>query len=177
MPGEMRSGKAATGDARLVTILGVVWIALLVVVYIVLAGWARAEDTRVTRLNRELEELKEASSEYFRLEVNVNELEAKQRSLNDVVGDPTMAVPIMAYLSRMVPANIQLTGLSLSNQRSIKLTGVVSSEPFLLDVNLSQFMIDIENSPHFRSVQLVSKGRSVMQGETVLDFELQCTTE
>ena len=83
----------------------------------------------------------------------------------------------MAEMTTMVPDNIQLNTLSLAGQKTVKLTGVVSDEPFLLDIDLSQFMIDLENSPGFQQVQLVSKNRSTLQGAPVLEFEIQCVTE
>ncbi len=177
LPGEMRTGKSQTRDVRLVTVLGILWVALLIVVYIVLAGWSQASAAQASRLEKELRATEEANREYFELEAEVNELEAKQRSLRDVVGDQLITVPLMAHLTRIVPQNIQLTGFSLAGQRDVKLTGVVSSEPHFLDVNLSQFMIDLETSPYFRRVQLISKGRNALQGETVLEFEIQCGLE
>jgi hypothetical protein len=38
-------------------------------------------------------------------------------------------------------------------------------------------MIDLESSPGFQQVQLISKNRSTLQGEAVLEFEIQCVTE
>jgi len=86
-------------------------------------------------------------------------------------------VPVLAEVTQMVPDNIQLNSLVLTGQKTVKMTGVVSAEPFLLDIDLSQFMIDLENSPGFQQVQLVSKNRSTLQGAAVLEFEIQCVTE
>jgi Tfp pilus assembly protein PilN len=104
-------------------------------------------------------------------------MEAKQRSLTAVVGEQIISVPVMAEVTQMVPDNIQLNSLALTGQKTVKMTGVVSADPFLLDIDLSQFMIDLENSPGFQQVQLVSKSRSTLQGEAVLEFEIQCVTE
>ncbi len=177
LPAEMRVGKFQTSDARLVTVIGVIWIALLVVIYIVLAGWSQASAHQVSRLKRDLKATEEINREYFELEKEVNEAKAKQRSLRDVVGEELPTVPLMAQLTRIVPSNIQLNTLSLSGQRNAKMTGVVSGEPFLLDVNLSQFMIDLELHPSLANVRLISKSRTILQGETVLEFEIQCVTE
>lgn len=177
LPGEMKTGKAAAGDVRLVTIIGILWVALLVVIFVGLAGWSQAAANRVETLKRDLKELEDVNAEYFALEKQVRDLEAKQRSLTEVVGEEMVTVPVMAHLTRIVPENIQLNSMALTGQRNVKLTGVVSSEPFLLDIDLSQFMIDLEMSPHFQNVQLVNKGRNSMMGETVLDFEIQCGTE
>ena len=76
-------------------------------------------------------------------------MEAKQRSLTAVVGEEIISAPVMAEVTRMVPDNIQLNSLALTGQKTVKMTGVVSADPFLLDIDLSQFMIDLENSPGF----------------------------
>jgi len=132
---------------------------------------------QANRLRRDLKATEETNKEYFALEGQINELQSRQRSLTEVVGDYTAAVPVMAQLTRIVPQNVQLTNVSLTDGSNVKVTGVVSGEPFLLDVDLSQFLIDLETSPGFQQIQLVSKNRSSLQGETVLEFELQCETE
>lgn len=177
LPGEMKAGKYQARDIRLVTVLGIVWVALLVVVYIALAGWSQAAAFQVGRLQRDLKATEESNREYFVLDQQVKDIEAKQRSLRDIVGGEARSVPIMAQLSRLVPQNIQLNTLALVGQRDVKMTGVVSGEPFLLDINLSQFMIDLEAHPQFKQVQLNTKSRTALQGETVLEFEILCTTE
>jgi len=121
--------------------------------------------------------LEQANQEYFTLEKAIQELEARQRSLKEVVGEELPTVPVMAKLTQIVPPNIQLGTFALSNRTNCKMTGVVSGEPHLLDIDLAQFMIDLERSPSFKQVQLVSKNRSTLQGETVLEFEIQCVTE
>lgn len=177
LPGEMKTGKFVGQDVKIVTVLGILWAALLVVIYVVLAGWSQASASQVKRLRTELKKTEDANREYFELDKQVKEIEAKQRSLQGVVGEQLVTVPLMAHLTRIVPSNIQLATASLTGNQNFKLTGVVSSEPFLLDINLSQFLIDLEASPHFKGVQLVSKGRTSLQGETVLEFEIQCATE
>jgi len=177
LPGEMKSGKFVARDIRLAVAGGVLWVGLLVVIYVVLAGWSQASVAQVSRLRRDLKATEDANKEYFALEDQIKEMEAKQRSLTGVVGEEIISVPVLAAVTRMIPANIQLNSLALTGQRTVKLTGVVSSEPFLLDIDLSQFMIDLENSPGFQQVQLVSKNRSTLQGEAVLEFEIQCVTE
>jgi Tfp pilus assembly protein PilN len=173
----MKTGKFVARDIRLAIVGGVLWVGILVVIYIVLAGAAQATAMQVSGLQRDLKATEDANKEYFALEAQVKDMEAKQRSLTAVVGEQIISVPVMAEVTRMVPDNIQLNTLALTGQKTVKMTGVVSADPFLLDIDLSQFMIDLENSPGFQQVQLVSKNRSSLQGEAVLDFEIQCVTE
>jgi len=173
----MKTGKFVARDIRLAIVGGVLWVGILAVIYALLAGWSQASATQVSKLQRDLKATEDANKEYFALEVQVKDMEAKQHSLTSVVGEQNISVPVMAEVSRMVPDNVQLNTLALTGEKTIKMTGVVSADPFLLDIDLSQFMIDLENSPGFQQVQLVSKNRSTLQGEAVLEFEIQCVTE
>lgn len=177
LPGEMKAGKYQARDIRLVTFLGVLWVGILVVIYIALAGWSQASAFQASKLRRSLKATEEANREYFELDQKVKDMEAKQRGLRDVVGPESKSVPVMAHLSSLVPANIQLNTLALVGQKDVKMTGVVSGESYLLDLDLSQFMIDLEHHPRFKAVQLNSKSRTTLQGETVLEFEIQCGME
>ncbi len=177
LPGEMKTGKATARDVRIAVLGGVLWVIILVVIYAILASWSQASAAQVNRLKRDLKATEDANKEYFALENQIREMEAKQHSLTAVVGEEIISVPVLAQVTRIIPPNIQLNTLALTGQRTVKMTGVVSSEPFLLDIDLSQFMIDLEGSPGFQQVQLMSKNRSALQGESVLEFEIQCVTE
>ena len=177
LPGELRTGKFQARDIRLVTVVGILWVALLVVIYLALAGWSQASASQAGKLRRALKATEESNREYFELEQQVKEFEAKQKSLHDIVGTKAISVPVMSDLSLLVPQNIQLNTLALVGQREIKMTGVVSNEQYLLDLDLSQFMLDLQAHPRFSQVQLNSKTRTSLQGETVLEFEIQCATE
>ncbi|MBM3322099.1 hypothetical protein FJY69_01260 [candidate division WOR-3 bacterium] len=177
LPVEMKTGKFVARDIRLAVAGGIVWVGLLIFIFVVLAGWSQAYVGRANRLRRDLKATEESNKEYFALEAEVRELEAKQRGLREVVGEQIVSVPVMAQLTRIVPANVQLNTCALTGQRNVKLAGAVSGEPFLLDIDLSQFLIDLETSPAFQQVMLVSKSRGMLQGESVLEFEIQCVTE
>ncbi len=177
LPMEMKAGRFVARDVRMMTIGGIAWVGVLIVGYILLAGWSGISSGQVTRLKREIKATEEQNRNYFALEKEIVDLESRQRALKGVVGEVMPTVPVMAKLTTVVPPNIQLTTFALSNRSNVKMTGVVSGEPHLLDVDLSQFLIDLERSPTFKQVQLISKNRSNLQGETVLEFEIQCVTE
>ncbi len=177
LPVEMKAGQYIARDIRMMTVGGIFWAGLLILGYILVAGWSGISRAAVMRLRNEIKATEEQNRTYFELEKEIADLEARQRALTGVVGEVMPAVPVMAKVSTIVPLNIQLNTFTLSNRTNIKLTGVVSGEPHLLDVDLAQFLIDLERSPLFKQVQLVSKNRSSLQGETVLEFEIQCVTE
>jgi len=177
LPGEMKSGKFVARDIRLAVAGGVVWVGILLLIYLGLAGLSQAAVARISRLKRDLKATEETNKEYFTLDGKIQEMKAKQRGLTGVVGEEIVSVPVLAQMTRVIPANIQLNSLALTGQRTVKLSGVVTDESFLLDIDLAQFMIDLEASHGFQQVQLVSKNRSTLAGESVLEFEIQCVTE
>lgn len=177
LPGELRSGKSQSRDVQIAVIIGVLWVAVLAAGYVVLAGAAAAKARQVARLDRELAQLKEESREYFVLEKKVSDLEARQKTLSGIVGERFVTVPLMARLTRVVPGNIQLNTFALTGQTDVKLTGVVSGEPHFLDLDLSRFLMDLERDNLFKNVKLVSKSRTSLQGEAVLEFEVQSAME
>jgi type IV pilus assembly protein PilM len=151
LPGEMKTGKTTARDLRLAVFGGVLWVIILIVIYAVLASWSQASAAQVNRLKRDLKATEDANKEYFALEGQIKEMEAKQHGLTAVVGEEIISVPVLAQVTRVIPANIQLNTLALTGQRAVKMTGVVSSEPFLLDIDLSQFpagSAGIEESKH-----------------------------
>ncbi|MFO7638525.1 MAG: type IV pilus assembly protein PilM [bacterium] len=177
LPGEMRTGRSQSRDFQLAVVIGVLWIGVLAVGYVVLAGAAAAKARQVVQRDRELAQLKEEGREYFVLERKVSELEVRQKTLSGIVGERLMSVPAMARLTHLVPNNIQLNTFSLSGQKDVKLTGVVSGEPHFLDLDLSRFLISLERDKLFKTVKLVSKSRTSLQGESVLEFEVQSAME
>uniref|UniRef100_A0A7C4GH49 Type IV pilus assembly protein PilM n=1 Tax=candidate division WOR-3 bacterium TaxID=2052148 RepID=A0A7C4GH49_UNCW3 len=177
LPSEMRTGKFVARDIRMVTVGGILWVGVLIVGFVLVSGWSALAGGQVGKLKSELTALEEANKSYFALEKEVKELESRQGALKQVVGDVLPTVSNMAALTSLVPNNIQLSTFAVTNRNNVKMTGTVTGEPHLLDIDLSQFMIDLERSPNFKQVQLVSKNRGSLQGETVLEFEIQCVTE
>lgn len=177
LPIEMKTGKFIARDIRMMTLGGIVWVAILIVGYILVAGWTGISSGQVSKLRNEIKATEEQNRGYFALEKEIKDLQAREQALKSVVGEILPTLPVMSALSNIVPTNIQLTSFTLSNRSNVKLIGVVSGEPHLLDIDLAQFLIDLERSNAFKQVQLVSKNRSTLQGEAVLEFEIQCVTE
>jgi len=177
LPAEMKTSKYIARDVRMMTIGGIAWIVLLLLGYVLLTGLSGISAGQVSRLKNEIKATEEQNRSYFTLEKEVADLQERQRALTSVVAEVMPSVPVMAKLSTIVPANIQLNTFTLSNRSNVKMTGVVSGEPHLLDVDLAQFLINLERCNTFKQVQLISKSRSTLMGETVLEFEIQCITE
>lgn len=177
LPGEMRVGRSQSRDVQVAVIIGLLWVGVLVAGYVVVAGAAAAKARQAARADTELARLKEEGREYFVLERQVSDLETRQKTLIDIVGERMLTIPAMARITQIVPGNIQLNTFSLSDQSNIKMTGVVSGAPHYLDIELSHFLINLERDRVFKNVNLVSKSRTALQGEAVLEFEVQCAME
>ena len=71
-----------------------------------------------------------------------------------------------------VRANVQLSKATLSLEKGVTLTGIVSGLPQFQDMDLKQFEIALERSPTLRNVTETSKNRITKLGEGVTEFEL-----
>lgn len=183
LPKELKSMRVRRSDSKRIAALALLIVPALIVINIVLAVRTDVKKRDVERYKRRLKSLQLVHAEYYELQGDINDLQAKQKSLQDIVGTQSVLVPVLRKLSYIVPVNIQLKTFSLTKEKGIKITGVVSGQSFLLDLDLTQFMIKlnaaspIRESLNFTNVKLVSKNRTVSQGETVLDFEISCNVK
>jgi type IV pilus assembly protein PilM len=174
LPGELKSLRLRRSDVKKVAALALLVIPALIVINIVLSVQAGMKKRNIAIYQRRLKALELVNAEYYDLKSDISDLESKQKSLTNIVGTSSTMVPTLRQLSHIVPNNIQIKTFSITKDKGIKMTGLVSGQPFLIDLDLTQFMIQLEVSPYFRNVKLVSKNRTVFQNETVLDFELNC---
>lgn len=174
LPSEIKSRRLQSRDVKIVAGLYLLVIPLLIILNIIFALQTTTQKRNVEYYKRKIKAFEMINAEYLELKSDVAELETKHKSLQAIVGGESKAVPVLRQLSYLVPENIQLKTLSLTTQKGINFTGTVSGQPFLLDLDLTQFMIQLEASPYFKNVKLVNKSRTLLQGETVLDFEINC---
>jgi type IV pilus assembly protein PilM len=174
LPKELKSMRVRRSDWKRVALLAILVIPLLIIINIILSIQTGVKKRNVDIYQRRLKALELVHAEYYDLKGDIADLEAKQKTLAGVVGAESNLVPILRQVSYIVPSNIQLKTFTLTREKGIKITGMISSQPFLLDLDLTSFMIQLQTSPYFKNVQLVSKSRTALQNETVLDFELNC---
>ena len=171
MPHELRAKRQAATDIKVVVALSILWIPILVIIWAWLAVAARPTDIRTKQ--KELEAAKQANKEYFDYQAQYDENIGKAKSLKDIVGAQPKTVELMKVLTGpAVLANIQLSKVSLTLDKGIGLSGIVSGLPQFQDMDLKQFEIALERSRTMHNVTEVSKSRATKLGEAVLEFEL-----
>ncbi len=171
MPHELRAKRQAATDIKIVVALSILWIPILVIIWAWLAVAARPTDIRAKQ--KELEAAKQANKEYFDYQAQYDENIGKAKSLKDIVGAQPKTVELMKVLTGpAVLANIQLSKVSLTLDKGIGLSGIVSGLPQFQDMDLKQFEIALERSRTMHNVTEVSKSRTTKLGEAVLEFEL-----
>ena len=174
LPQELKAVRARRSDIKKVAALALLVIPILIIINVMLSVQTNVKKKDIDKYERRLKALELVNAEYYDLKSDISDLETKGKSLQGVVGAPSVTVPMMRQLSYIVPSNIQLKQFTISKEKGVKLTGNISGQPFLLDLDLTQFMIKLNSTPNFHNVKLVSKTRNQYQGETVLDFELNC---
>jgi type IV pilus assembly protein PilM len=177
LPKELKSQRSRKSDIKKVIALVVLVIPVLIAIYFILAFQSGVKKRNVENYKKRLKALEVINADYYDLKEDISELETKQKSLSDIVGAPSKLVSILRQLSFYIPSNIQLKTFSLTKEKTIKMTGMVSGQQFLLDLDLTQFMIQLQASRSFKNVKLANKNRTSLAGETVLDFELNLEIE
>lgn len=171
MPHELRAKRQATTDIKIVVAMSILWIPILLLIWGWLAVAARPTDIRAKQ--RELEAAKKANQEYFDYQAQYDENVNKAKSLRDIVGAQPKTVELLKLLTGgTVLPNVQLSKVSLTLDKGIGLSGIVSGLPQFQDMDLKQFEIALEQSRTMRNVTEVSKSRTNKLGEAVMEFEL-----
>ncbi len=177
LPRELKSLRIQRTDGKLVAALALLIIPILIIINVILSLQTSVRRKDIERYQRRLKALELVHAEYYDLQDDINGLQAKQKSLQGVVGTESNTVALLRQLSFIVPPNIQLKTFSSTKAKGTKITGMVNDQSFLVDLDLSQFMIKLDASSYFRNVKLVSKNRTTFQGQSVLDFEINCDIE
>lgn len=177
LPKELKNVRIQKSDTQKVVALAIVFIPILIAINIILSMQTALQKRNVELYNRRLKALELVNAEYYDLKGDVSDLEKKQQSLQKIVGTHSPTISILRQVSYIAPANIQMKTLSYTKEKGIKMTGLILDQPFLLDLDLTQFMIQLEANPYFRSVKLLNKKRITLQNEKVLEFEIECVSE
>lgn len=177
LPKELKNVRIRKSDVKKVVALAIIFIPILIVINVILSMQTAFQKRNVEVYSRRLKALELVNAEYYDLKGDISDLETKQQALKKIVGTRSPTIPILRQLSYIVPANIQIKTLSYTKEKGIKMTGLILDQPFLLDLDLTQFMIQLEANPYFRSVKLLSKNRTTLQNEMVLEFDIACTPE
>ncbi|MEO0092806.1 MAG: pilus assembly protein PilM [candidate division WOR-3 bacterium] len=177
LPSELKAKKFTAKDIKIVALLAIFVVPLLLIINLILALQGTVGAGTIKNLQKELKATEKLYSEYFDLKEKVKELEERQKLLRGIVGQEFATLPLLRRLSLMVPENIQLRNCYMSGERKLKITGVVSGAPHLLDLDLMQFMMNLERDNLIRAVTLKTKNRIFVLGEPVLEFDIEAELE
>jgi type IV pilus assembly protein PilM len=177
LPGELKTKKYTARDVKIVALLAIFVVPLLLVINLILAVQGTVGAGTVKSLQKELKETEKVYSEYFDLKEDIKGLEERQKLLRGIVGQEFPTLPLLQRLSLIVPENIQLRSCVLSGERRIKISGIVSGVAHLLDLDLMQFMMNLERDPVFQGITLKTKNRIFIMDEPALGFEIESGLE
>ncbi len=177
LPSELKIKRYTAKDLQIVGAIAVVLIPLLILINIGLEVQRALEQNQIKRLQKELKEVEIISQEYTNFKNKFDELEAQQKLLKSIVGESEVVTPLLRFFSKEVPSNIQLNTLTFTGLSKINLKGIVTGKPEYLEVDLADFMWKLENSKVVKNVNLISKTKTYLIGEEVLNFELECLLE
>jgi Tfp pilus assembly protein PilN len=171
MPHELRARRQAATDTKIIAAIAPLWIAALIVIWAWLAVAARPVDIRAKQ--KELDAAKRANQEYFDYQAQYNENTGKAKSLSDIVGTQPKTVEIMKLLTgNVVRDNIQLSKVSLTQDKGVTVAGLVSGPPNFQEMDLKQFEIALERSRTLHNVTEGTRTKTTKLAESVTEFEL-----
>jgi type IV pilus assembly protein PilM len=177
LPKEIKIARVRKTDVARVVVLAIFIVPVLIIINLMLSFRANIRKRDVEVYQKRLKTLELVNADYDDYQVEISDLEAKLKTLQNTVGAESMTLPVLRQLSYIIPANIQIQSFFYTKDKTIKITGILTDRPFLLDLDLTQFMIQLETSSLFRNVKLVSKNRTVLYGADVLNFEINCTVQ
>ncbi len=177
LPEDLKAKRYYKRDIGLVSAMGVVTIPLFIIIYLFLTTQEVLQRGQLKKYEKELREEERVAQQHTALVQRVSELEARGKLLREIVGTEEVVVPLLKYLSREVPPNIQITRLVFTGLRNIKLAGNVFGPAEFQEIDLSSFLVKLELGKNLKNVKLVNKTKSSWEGENVLEFTLECEPE
>lgn len=150
---------------------------LLIAFYAYCGGRAKFYDIVSRQTQKSIEEYQptlDKIQEYFDYNKKLQEGEVL---LKQAVGKQPLLWGVMKELSNITPGEVTLHRLSIAAgefPRKMVLVGEVMSEFTNLNLALSQYTINLEDSPYFSNVKLISQDRDQYSSTPKSAFELSC---
>ncbi len=126
----------------------------------------KKEKTLLKEVQEEKEKLKDVLVKLERVQEQQDLIMRKIDLINQLKSQQGVAVSILDELSKNIPYWVWLTEVSFSKQQ-VQIRGRA------IDLNLiSDYIYNLETSPHFQNVNLASSNRRQVRGNEFLDFSL-----
>lgn len=143
---------------------------------LVIAGTVMSQATRISGLEKSIEQVDAESRALAPQIARVNqlaqeraELDLRMGIINRLEKGRTQSVRLMDELAKCVPDHLWLTGSSQDAGTSLSLEGVTYS-----NLVVSDFMARLERSPMFANVELGVAERGSVSGKDVVKFRITC---
>ncbi len=132
----------------------------------------------IRKTNSDISRLEPTASkvkEYLNIKTKFEE---RKESLEKAEGKQPLWWGIFKELSNITPPGVvltQITAVAGTEPKQLRLAGRIVSRYTVVDVELSQYLIALEESPYFRDVVLVSSEKDLYSPMPAAKFEITCT--
>jgi Tfp pilus assembly protein PilN len=157
--------------------IGLVVLAVLVVV---LAVWTVSLQSRVAALRGQVAEvqadvdrLRPQAAEVERMRARLAALERRQKLLQDLFAQQIPAAEAVNELAAVIPQDSWITEFAVQGGRTVQVSGTTAAS----NVSLARFIVNLENSPLFRNVDLSVSERDRIGRREVVRFSLTAELE
>ena len=157
---------------RYIKLLAVLSIPVLISIYGLLHLQETILKERMTSLSIQYNNAKITANEFISLVEKRDNLRKRLQSLPNVPRTPPY-VGILKLLSNITPPNLQLTKLELSDHHAL-ISGMVAGTDVGLELQLSQFLLNLNQSPYFSAITLLNKSHTTIDGIPCLTFDIEC---
>jgi Tfp pilus assembly protein PilN len=124
-------------------------------------------------IDREIEKIVPEIKQIKEMQEDIKKIKREVSILAKLVGEQSFFSRTMDELSTILPENIWLTRLSL-DKRDLRISGTTSA---VFRAEIYNFAPRLENSLYFKEVQPPSTSRKEIEGEEVMDFNINCENE
>lgn len=151
-------------------------LALILSFYAVTYGNALSYKVLITKVNADIARLEPTANsvkEYMEMKAK---LEERKELLQKVKGRQPLWWGLFREISNITPKEVILQKMSVdpTEPKKLKLTGKIYAKYTIVDLALSQYILTLDDSPYFSSVQLVSSKTDMYSPIPAANFEIVC---
>lgn len=165
IPEEIKLRKSFEEKNRELVKFGVYVLSVVVLVFLMFANTVYFKSAYLRKLHKKYDPVV-ASAEH--LENSFTQLQAVKRELKD----RDLGLDALAEIYKLIPKNIQLTGIKFSRQGRFSLTGNSRNMSIVFS-----FIDAMEESSYFRSVEPRKTTKNKVGNEELVDFEITSVLE
>lgn len=176
LPGAIKTEKSRKVKKLSIEIVAGTIFLILAIIYLGLFMEQKVYERRLSRLNAEWETLSPQQIEFIKLTEEKKTIDQTLFSFQRIAGRKMLWSGILKEIGNIIPESAFLQDVFLKEKNNIILRGIITEDKRGAQVGLADFMSDLERSPFFKNVSMVSSVEN-SEYKGTLNFELNMELE